>query len=37
MAESFVEAIRELPLERRRQIGWGCVAAGAFLVWLARG
>jgi hypothetical protein len=37
MAESFIEAIRELPLGRRRQIGWGCIAAGAFLVWLVRG
>ena len=37
MAEALIEAIRDLPLERRRQVGWVCVASGACLVWLVRG
>ena len=37
LAEQFLEALADLPIERRRRLGWVCVAAGAFLVWLVRG
>lgn len=37
MVENFLEALRDLPLERRRQLGWASVAAGALIVWLVRG
>ena len=33
--EDLLEALRQVPVERRRMIGLAAVAAGVFLVWLA--
>ena len=35
--EDLVKLISEIPLETRRAIGLGAVAAGVLLVWLAGG
>lgn len=35
--EDLVKLIAEIPLETRRAIGLGAVAAGVLLVWLAGG
>ena len=35
--EELMRMIEDLPVETRRLIGLGAVAAGVFLVWLTRG
>lgn len=37
MGVKFLEAVADTPVERLRKMGWICVAAGVFLVWLVRG
>ncbi|MFV0245891.1 MAG: DUF2065 domain-containing protein [Qingshengfaniella sp.] len=35
--ETFLETLRQIPVETRRILGLGAMAAGVLLLWLARG
>ena len=35
--ERLLEAMREIPIETRRQIGLFCVVIGALFLWMAQG
>lgn len=34
--EDLLKALRDIPVQTRRNIGLGCVAVGVVIVWIAR-